>query len=226
MRAAWWIAVTAALGTAAYGLRQRPVEAAPVSTGCGAQIPGSALGDLYRALTRGSETEQAQASLAILESRAQQSRGVVRRAIAVIAANPRCQHLHPLTDTLRDATMGDATRAAAALALGAIARDHPCTFPGNACPPPHDPIPQWSKKALADCARNAPIAVQRACVEALGWVGSTEPAFLLALRDDPARDTLVRVFAGRALSRITGVPSVTQGSLDQLVDDARAAASD
>jgi hypothetical protein len=117
--------------------------------------------------------------------------------------------------------MDDETRGAAALALGVIARDYPCTFPGHGmCPRPHDPIPQWSQKALHDCIEKSPALVARSCAEALGYVSTGDLTALIAVRDDPKKDSLLRLFAGRALTRLTHTQQVTTGSLDALLNDA------
>ena len=188
--------------------------------GCGslsAPVP-----DLYLALTRGSADEKAAAALRIVQTRSDQSRSIVRRAIVVISGDPRCAHLRPLTDTLRDCVLDETTRAAAALALGEIAAHHPCTFPAGNCSAPHNPIPMWSKQALRSCAlsKKTPLMVRRACAEAMGFVPTSNIAELTALRDDKSKDTMLRVFAGRAISRLTHAPAVTVESLDQLIDDA------
>lgn len=199
----------------------QPASAGASGNGCGNQLSGAPPADRYRALTRGDDDERGRAALEIVEGYANESRSVVRRALGVIASDPRCPHLKPVTDIVSDDEADDATRSAAALALGVIARDFPCTFPANACAPPHDPIPNWSRRALEDCAGQAPPMVQRACTEALGFVPSSDVSLLVRVRDDAAADAMARVFAGRALTRITGEPSVTSASLEQLVQDAR-----
>lgn len=194
-------------------------ERAP-GDGCGDQLDKQPTGDLYLKLTRGTEEIKAAAALAIMNTRSQHARAVVQRAIATVGTHPFCPQLKPLTDTLSDVTMDDATRASAALALGMIAKNHPCTFPGGNCPGPHNPIPSWSQRALHDCAAGTQAMVARACVEALGYVPSTDHTFLVALRDDESQDPLVRVFAGRALTRLTQTPQVTKKSLGKLMSTA------
>ncbi|MBV8759304.1 MAG: hypothetical protein JO257_18600 [Deltaproteobacteria bacterium] len=189
--------------------------------GCGGQLTGTPPADLYRALVLGTEDQKGVAALAVLKNRSHQAQTVVARAITVIAAHPYCPQLHPLTDTLQDPAMDDITRASAALALGVIARDFPCTFPSGSCPQPHDPIPQWSKKALRDCAVSYPMMVRRGCVEALGYVHGTDESFLATIRDSGTQDGLVRVFAGRALTRLTGTKQVSADSLQSVMADAK-----
>jgi hypothetical protein len=71
---------------------------------------------------------------------------------------------------------------------------------------------------------DTPLTVARACTEALGHVSAAHAARLTVLRDDASRDSLLRVLAGRALSRLTRTKAVTNDSLDRLVLDAREAA--
>lgn len=226
------------------------VVGAMLATGCGcgchffARVPS----DSYRALALGPPGERSAAATRVLTRRGHQARSVVRKAIAASASAPVCGELRRLAETLLDPCMDDPTRSSAALALGRIARDFPCTFPADAaghCPPEHDPIPSWSQTALLACAEQkapedlpwwfhshscsrprggydpvAPVAVARACAEALGYVPTTDLARLKALRDDVGKDTQLRIFAGRALSRLTRSREVTPDSLDRLVLDA------
>lgn len=200
------------------------VDARMVATddiGCGAQLDHTPPHDLYRALTHGSADERATAALYIVQNRTSSSRSLVRRAIAVIAQKPYCPHLRPLTDTLEDVHLDDLTRAAAAASLGMIARDFPCTFPGGTCPRPHDPIPSWSQHALRTCARGKEVVVARACAEALGYVKTADINELVAIRDDVHADTMLRIAAGRSLSRLIKIKGVTADLLNKLVVDAK-----
>jgi hypothetical protein len=181
--------------------------------------------DIYRALVKATGEQRGTAALAVLRHRSGHASAVVQRAILAVTAEPFCSQLRPLTCTLTDPTMDDETRGAAALALGLIARDFPCTFPAGACPRPHDPIPQWSQKALNDCVRFSPAMVARSCAEALGYVSTADRVTLTAVRDDASKDSLLRLFAGRALTRLTQTQQVTVGSLDALMVDAKRASS-
>jgi hypothetical protein len=192
--------------------------------GCRAQLPPNAIDDIYAALVSDDVGRRAAAAQIVLTHRSNHARAVVQRAIEAVASAPVCSHLRALTDTLEDPALDEATRAAAALALGIIARDFPCLFPeGGSCPKPHDPIPAWSQRALRDCAGRKPTNVARACVEALGYVSGTDTDYLRALRDDPGKDAMLRVFAGRALTRLTKTRQVTRASLDKLITDAEGA---
>ena len=177
-------------------LRQHVVnDAGGDDTACISQLQGPPP-DIYRTLVKGTGEQRGAAALAVLQHRSRHARAVVQRAILAVAAEPFCAQLRPLTCTLADKTMDDETRGAAALALGVIARDFPCTFPSGACPLPHDPIPQWSQKALNDCLRLSPAMVARSCAEALGYVSTADRATLSAIRDDTSNDSLLRLFAG------------------------------
>jgi len=193
--------------------------AASQGRGCAAQL-GAPERDLYRALTHGSDVERASAALYILQNRATQSRAVLRRAIAVAAKKPFCSQLRPLTDVVEDVHLDDLTRSAAAASLGVIARDFPCTFPGGTCPRPHDPIPSWAQHALGVCAAGNVVVLARACVEALGYVKTADLNELIGIRENVQADTMLRIAAGRALSRLTKTKSVTPDLLDKLVLDA------
>lgn len=54
----------------------------------------------------------------------------------------------------------------------------------------------------------------------MGWLTNRETTHLTTLRDDPDGDAFVRIFAGRALTRITKTPQVTPGCLEPLVHHA------
>ncbi len=174
--------------------------------------------DRYRALTRGSGIERASAALEIVKGRASESRAVVRRALGVIASQPYCAHVRPVVDTIDDCDVDEATRAAAAMTLGIIAKDFPCVYPG-ACSPSSDPIPSWATLKLETCVSRSPVAVQRACIEALGYVRTANRLLLRQIRDSRSSDSISRLAAGRALSRLTGTRSVTRESLDALRND-------
>jgi len=65
--------------------------------------------------------------------------------------------------------------------------------------------------------------VQRACAEAIGVAGVGEMnSTLQSIMADPGADPALRIFAGRSLTRLTGVRSVSQHSLHALVEAARA----
>lgn len=204
--------------------RNDHVRAGDDSHGCG-RCPASSPvpADRYRALTRGTADERAASAIGFLVGRTHEARALVRRAIAVAAATPTCRQLHPLTDVLEDCTMDETTRAAAAIALGTIARKSPCVFPaGTSCSGPNSPIPDWSHRTLLTCVAKYPLQVARACAEALGYVSKSDVAFLKTVRDTVANDAMLRISAGRALSHLTGTASVTPESLDKLVTDAEA----
>lgn len=177
--------------------------------------------DLYRALTLGTEDEKAGAAFVVLHNRHAHARTVISRAITAATQAPSCSHLRPLNDLLRDCSMDVSTRAGAALALGTIAQRHPCLFPKGHCATPHDPLPQWAQKTLAHCTTKYPIAVARACTEALGYLTLAEVPLLTELRDNPGSDPVLRVFAGRALTRLTKTPQVTETSLDGVMSAAK-----
>jgi len=176
--------------------------------------------DRYRGLSADDVGQRQAAALAVLLERDGQARAVTRRALAVAAAHPACALLRPVTETLRDCDTDVYTRAAAALALGAVARRRPCLFPGGTCRSPHDPLPQWSQQTLRKCSKSYPLYVARACVEALGFMTTAEVDGLRQLRDDPNGDALIRVFAGRAMTRLTETSQVTSASLEELVGTA------
>lgn len=89
-------------------------------------------------------------------------------------------------------------------------------FPGHGCASPHSPLPRWAQNTLERCATEYPALIARACAEALGYSAATDLALLRNLRDNENVDVLARIFAGRALTRLTGIPEVSADSLDRL----------
>lgn len=181
----------------------------------GALCPPRAAGaDPFRDLSQGDEDARSQAALEILRDADEHTESVVRRAAFVASQIPEAKHLPHLTHLVDRADLTNATRASAALALGIIGRDHPRLWPpGEGDPLVHRPLPVFTKRALMR-GLDATVAtpVRRACAEALGTAGVVAALDLLrALRDDASEDALLRIAAGRALTRLTGVPSVPSG---------------
>lgn len=174
-------------------------------------LPLAARADPYVELSRGDDDVRSQAALEILRNTDENAESVVRRAIFVASRLPLAKDLPHLAKLVSRPDLENATRASAALALGLIGRDHPRLWPpGQGDPEVHRPLPVFAKNALLRCL-DRPVAtpVRRACAEALGTARVSETLDLLrALRNDHGEDALVRIAAGRSITRLTGVPSV------------------
>jgi HEAT repeat protein len=180
----------------------------------------TAAADVYRDLIKGTPAERGDAALEVLRKPERFARGTIRRAMVAMARDPRSTVMPHITKILEDAELDVATRGAAALALGVIGRDHPDIWPpGEGDPKVHRPLPLFAKKALEHCLdAGTTRTVRRACAEALGLARVDESLDELeAILDNPAEDAVLRVFAGRAVSRITGTLAVSAASLEALV---------
>ena len=168
--------------------------------------------DLYRDLVHGDDEARSEAALVILRDPHAQAAAVVRRALYTVTRIPQAKHLPHVTNIVKDETLSVSTRAAAALALGLIGRNHPKLWPPGAGEPPvHQPLPVFAQNALRSCVEPGnPKTLRRACAEALGTAKVPGALELLApLVADAAEEPIVRLFAGRAVTRLTGVLAVS-----------------
>lgn len=173
-----------------------------------ALAPATAEAQLYRDLVRGNDAARADAALEVLKKRDRHAQSVIRRAAFVASSVPRREHLIHLTHAVRDKALDASTRAAAALALGVIGRKRPRLWPpGKGAPEVHIPLPVFAKQALRGCTkRNNPIQLRRACVEAIGEATVDDSTGLLeAIVNDKREDAILRIAAGRSITRIAGV---------------------
>ncbi len=194
--------------------------------GCGNSLRVARSDDLYRSLVTGSDAEQQAAAWWILRTADEQTASIVRRAITKTTEHPHCSHLRQLTQLIEDSAFDDSVRAHAALAVGVIGHNDPCLFPTGACPAPHNPLARFVSQSLIACGlrdppsqqqHDVPVAVAQACIEALGLAGIQEAvAALRGTRDSEVTNPMLRVSAGRALTRLTNEPSVTDASLNAL----------
>ncbi len=212
-------------GTEPWGCRLRPSSRTTLALLIGLSLlgltvgRGSASADVFRDLVSGDEATRAAAALEVISAPHEHSRGVLRRAINVASLVPDPRHLPKLTQLVKDGTLDSTTRAIAALAIGRIGSGRPGIWPpGQGNPAAHDPLPMFSKKALLRCVeRDQPPMLRRACAEALGVGGVQEAANVLGpILADSTDDTAVRIFAARALTRLTGQAAVPADLLDHL----------
>lgn len=182
-------------------------------------LAGGARADLYRELVKGDAAQRSEAALTYLREPHEHHRGILQRAIHVAAQAPLAQHLPHLAGIVADGTLDTPTRAAAALALGVIGRGHPTLWPpGHGDPGVHRPLPTFAKHALLDCAQQEGASMLRsACAEALGVAGVSDAVDVLAPIAASDEDPVARVFAGRALTRLTGVFSIPAGAIADLL---------
>jgi HEAT repeat protein len=174
----------------------------------------------FRDLVKGDDETRSKASLAIVLDYSTQAESIVRRALVVASEVPDPKHLTHIVKILRDPKLSDLTRQSAALTLGVIGRDFPDLWPpGNGDPAVHQPLAVFARAELIRCVGRAlPTPVRRACAEAIGLARLPEGAELLRpIVDDDTEDPAVRIFSGRALSRITGEFAVSRASLAALL---------
>lgn len=165
------------------------------------------LAGVYGDLVKGDDSTRSAAALTILKNLDSHAQSVIRRAILVASVLPDAKHLPPLSNIVMKDTLSAITRGSAALALGIIGHEHPELWPpGNGKPNVHRPLPVFAKKVLAECLdETEPITLRRMCAEAVGMAELYENmSALQQILNDEGEDDLLRIAAGRALTRITG----------------------